>query len=196
MAKLEIQIDDEVLTEAEKVLFSLGMDVEMAVSIYLRRIAIENGLPLSMAAVPKRVELETTEEIDGTLDDDLKPFTRSNNKITPEMVEEVWRSFLIYLEGSSEINWLSNEVNKKTNMSRGSAFIYLNILANLVKGEPNTRTMKMKDLEYYMKKIKVELGEKKYQYALRSLKQSIPYWREKVAGNFAEKVEAYCKKNS
>jgi len=48
MGKLEIYIDGGILTEAEKVLHSLGMDVEMAVSIYLRRIALEKGLPMAM----------------------------------------------------------------------------------------------------------------------------------------------------
>lgn len=197
MATIEINIDDAILREVEKILHSLGMNTEIAVNIFLRRVALEKGLPMSMAAsASNQTEPDFSEDSGETFDYDSNQVTRSNNKITPEMVEEVWRSFLRYLEGSSEINRLSTEVSKKTGINRGSAFIYLNILANLVKGDPNTRTMKMNDLEYYMGKIKKELGEKKYQDALKSLRLSVPYWQEKLSGSFADKVEAYCKKHS
>ena len=81
-------------------------------------------------------------------------------------------------------------------MNQGSAFIYLTVLSNLVNGDPNTRVLKYKDLEYLMEKIKSELGENNYQKALKSLESSIPYWREKIPGSYADKVEAYCKKHS
>jgi len=197
MAKLEINIEDVTLHEAEKILHSLGLNMEMAVNIFLRRVAIEKGLPMTMAApVSSQAEPDASEDSNEVIDYDSIQVTRSNNKITPVMVEEVWRSFLRHLEGSGEINRMSTEVSTKTGMNRGSAFIYLNILANLAKGEPNTRTMKMKDLEYYMEKIKKELGEKKYQDALKSLKLSVPYWQDKLSGSFGDKVEAYCKKHS
>jgi hypothetical protein len=84
----------------------------------------------------------------------------------------------------------------KTGMNQGSAFIYLTVLANLVKGEPNTRVLKYRDLEYLMGKIRAELGENEYQKALQSLRASIPYWREKISSVFADKVEAYCNNHS
>ncbi|MBC2723548.1 hypothetical protein [Desulfosporosinus sp.] len=197
MAKIEINIDDVALRDAEKILHSLGMNTEIAVSIFLRRVALEKGLPLTMAAsTSSQAETDLSENSDETYDYEFNQVTRSNNKITPDMVEEVWRSFLRHLEGSGEISQLSTEVSKKTGMNRGSAFIYLNILANLVKGEPNTRTMKMNDLEYYMEKIKKEIGEDKYQDALKSLRLSVPYWQEKLSGNFGDKVEVYCRKHS
>lgn len=198
MAKIEIQINDATLYEAEKVLHSLGMDVEMAVSIFLRRVAIEKGLPMTMAAStsnkfePDYFE-DTTDEIP---DYESSQIARSNNRITPAMVEEVWRAFLRHTEGSGEINRLSTEVSDKTGMNRGSAFIYLTVLTNLVNGDANTRVLKYKDLEYLMEKIKTELGESKYQNAVQSLKMSVPYWREKIPGAFADKVEAYCEKHS
>lgn len=197
MAKIEIQIDDRILAEAESVLHSLGMDVEMAVSIYLRRIALEKGLPMTMTgSVPKRPEPEITEDFKDSFEDDSKASTRSSSRITAEMVDEVWRAFLRHIEGSGGISSLSTEVSSKTGMNRGSAFIYLTVLANLVNGDSNTRVLKYKDLEYLMGKIKTELGESKYQNALKSLQVSVPYWREKVPGNFADKVESYCKKHS
>lgn len=197
MAKIEIQIDDGILTEAERVLHSLGMDVEMAVSIYLRRIALEKGLPMTMTGhVSKQSELEMTEDFEDSFEDDSKASTRSNSKITTVMVDEVWHAFLRHIEGSGEINPLSTEVSLNTGMNRGSAFIYLTVLSNLVNGDPNTRVLKYKDLEYLMAKIQSELGESKYQKALKSLMASVPYWREKIPGAFADKVEAFCKKHS
>ncbi len=197
MARIEIHIEDETLREAEKILHSLGMNIEIAVNIFLKRVAIEKGLPMAMSAsVSNQAKNDDSEDSIETFSYDSIQVTRNNNKITPVMVEEVWRSFLFHLEGSGEINRLSTEVYDKTGMNRGSAFIYLHILANLTKGEPNTRTMKMHDLEYYMGKIRRELGENKYQVALKSLQLSIPYWKEKLSGSFADKVEVYCKKHT
>jgi addiction module RelB/DinJ family antitoxin len=197
MAKIEIQIDDGILSEAEKVLHSIGMDVAMAVSIYLRRIALEKGLPMTMTGtVSERPEPEMTEDFEDFFEDDSKTSTRSNNRITMAMVDEVWLAFLRHLKGSGGVNPLSTEVSVKTGMNRGSAFIYLTVLDNLVNGAPNTRVLKFKDLEYLMGKIKMELGESKYQKAIKSLMDSVPYWQEKIPGTFAEKVEAYCRKHS
>jgi addiction module RelB/DinJ family antitoxin len=197
MAKLEIKIDDGILAEAEKILHSLGMDVEMAVSIYLRRIALEKGLPMTMTGlVSKQPEPEITEDFEDSFEDDSKAFTLSNSRITTAMVDEVWHAFLRHIGGSDGINPLSTEVSLKTGMNRGSAFIYLTVLSKLVNGDPNTRVLKYKDLEYLMGKIQTELGESKYQKALKSLMASVPYWREKIPGSFADKVEAYCKKHS
>jgi len=198
ITKLEIQIDSGILTEAEKVLHSLGMDVEMAVSIYLRRIALEKGLPMTMTGpASKRSEPEITEDFEDSFEDDTRTSTRSNSRITTTMVDEVWHAFLRHVGGSSvEIKPLSTEVSAKTGMNRGSAFIYLTVLSNLVNGKPNTRVLKYKDLEYLMARIQSEMGESKYQKALKSLMASVPYWREKIPGAFADKVEAYCRKHS
>lgn len=197
MAKLEINIDDAILREAEKILHSLGLNTEIAVSIFLKRVAIEKGLPMIMTATTSnQAESGFAEDTDENIDYESKQFVRSNNRITPAMVEEIWHAFLRHTEGSGEINQLSTEVSEKTGMNRGSAFIYLTVLANLVKGADNTRVLKFKDLEYLMGKIKTELGESKYQKAIQSLKMSVPYWREKIPGTYADKVEAYCKKHS
>lgn len=196
MAIVKIQIDDGILAEAKKVLHSLGMDVEMAVNIYLRRIVLEKGLPMNMkGADANKAEQVLTKDLDEPFDD-AGFSTRTNNRITPAMVDEVWQAFLRYVRGSGEISSLSKEVSVKTGMNQGSAFIYLMVLANLVKGEPNTRVLKYRDLEYLMGKILAELGENEYQKALQSLRESIPYWREKISSVFADKVEAYCKKDS
>lgn len=196
MAKIEFQVDDRILTEAEMVLNSLGMDVEMAVSIYLKRIVLEQGLPMTMTGHGlKQPETEMEDDFDDISEDKSIVAIRSNKKITTAMVDEVWHAFLNYTGESGEINPLSTEVSIKTGMNQGSAFIYLTVLANLVNGDSNTRVLKYKDLEYLMGKIKSELGEISYQKAIKSLRLSIPYWREKIPGTYADKVEAYCNKH-
>lgn len=192
MAKIEINIDEATLYEAEKILHSLGMNMEIATNIFLRRVILEKGMPMTMVApVSSQVAHESDDDTSELFDyESGTVVARSNNKITPDMVEEVWRCFLRHLNGSGEISDLSTELYNKTGMNRGSAMIYLNILTSLVKGEQNTRTMKFNDLKYFLEKIKNELGNSKYQNAMKSLRLSIPYWQEKLSGNFADKVAA------
>jgi DNA-damage-inducible protein J len=192
MATIEINVDDGILEEAENVLHSIGMDVQIAVNVFLRRVAIEKGLPMSMTAPVSGKNETVAPENELTEGNEPMYSTRNNNTITKEMVDEVWHAFIRYHKGLGEIGRLSDEVSEKSGMNRGSAFIYLNILSNLIKGEPNTRTLKMKDLEYLMEKIKSDLGLDAYRNAIQSLKKSVPYWREKLAGTFADKVEALC----
>lgn len=193
MATIEIDVDESILKEAEKALHSIGMDVSIAVNVFLRRVAIEKGFPMSMTApVSNQKELAAVSE--EPLTKEHMYSTRTNNTITRDMVEEVWQAFIRYQKGLGEISSLSDEVSENSGMNRGSAFIYLNILSNLVKGESNTRTLKYKDLEYMVEKIVSELGENEVQNAIQSLEQSISYWREKIPGAFADKVEALCQK--
>ncbi len=186
MVTIEIDVDESTLKEAEKALHPIGMDVQTAVIVFLRRVAIEKGFPMSMTASA------TIQKVNAIQEDEKKENmyqSRSNSTITREMVDELWQAFLKYKKGLGEISRLRDEVAENSGMNRGSAFIYLNILAHLIKGEPNTRTLKMKDLEYLIEKIKSELGANEYQNAIRSLKDSVPYWRQKTAGSFAERVE-------
>jgi len=187
MAIIEINVDENTLKEAEKALHSIGMDVQIAVNVFLRRVAIEKGFPMPMTtSVSSQKENVVYQE------DEVKEHmyqTRSNNTITGKMVDELWQAFLRYNKGFGEISRLRDEVAENSGMNSGSAFIYLNILANLIKGAPNTRTLKMKDLVYLMERIKSELGPNEYHNAIQSLKTSIPYWRKKLAGSFADHVE-------
>ena len=88
MAKIEIQVEDGVLSEAEMILHSLGMDIEMAVNIYLKRIVLEKGLPMTMAGHGlKQPETEMTDDAGNLSEDESKVTIRSNKKITPAMVD-------------------------------------------------------------------------------------------------------------
>jgi addiction module RelB/DinJ family antitoxin len=195
MATIEIEVDNGVLEEAEKALHSIGMDIQIAVNVFLRRVAIEKGLPMSMT-VPASEQKTSVMKEQSDVGDDQMYSKRNNNAITKDMVDAVWQAFIKYHAGLGEISKLSDEVAANSGMNRGSAFIYLNILSNLIKGEPNTRNLKMKDLEYFMQKIKSEFSNSDYQRAILSLKKSIPYWRTKLPGTFADKVEAFCRQES
>lgn len=184
MATIEINVDENVLTDAKNVLNRIGMDIPIAVNIFLRRVSIEKGLPFSLVVSEPPKEPQH--------DDNTEIYTyqpRSNSTISPEMTQEVWNAFTEYLRGLGEINPLSDKVAEISGMNRGSAFIYLTMLANLSKAEGNTRTMKMKDLEFFMEKIKSELSTEIYHDAIKSLERSVPYWKSKLGGSFGEKVE-------
>ncbi len=184
MTTIEINVDENVLTDAENVLNRIGMDIPIAVNVFLRRVSIEKGLPFSL------VVSESSKEPPQDCNTEIYTYqTRSNNTISPKMTQEVWYSFTEYLKGLGEINPLSDKVSEISGMNRGSAFIYLTMLANLSKAEGNTRTMKMKDLEFFMEKIKSELNTEIYQNAIKSLERSVPYWKSKLGGSFGEKVE-------
>ena len=187
MTIIEIETDENTLIKAEEILKSIGLDVQTAINIFLRRVTIEKGLPMQMTApAPNYSEPATPKNFEVGRETFQ---TRRNNTITKEMVDGVWNAFLKYRKGLGEINQLKDDVAESTGMNSGSAFIYLNILANLIKGEQNTRNLKLHDLEYLMEKIKTELRPDEYKNAVLSLKKSIPYWREKLPGLFAEHVE-------
>lgn len=194
MRTIQIDVDENILKEAERILNSVGMDMQIAVNVFLRRVAIEKGLPMSMTISPSNLN-DRGVSVENQVPANVPTHqTRNNNAITKDMVDEVWRAFLKYRKGLGEIGSLSDEVAKHSGMNRGSAFIYLNLLSNLVKGESNTRTLKVKDLEYLLEKIKTDLGENIHRNAIQSLKQSVTYWREKIPGAFADNVEALCEK--
>lgn len=188
MISIEIEVDDIIFTEASEVLENLGLDLQMAINIFLRRIAIEKGLPISMVS-PK---LNSEEKVFSEKDTPLIKHEfrrRTQNVITDEMVEEVWKAFVKHMERGYDISRLSDEISEVSGMNRGSASIYLNILSNLIKGELNKRNMKIRDLEYLLGKIKTDLGSDKYENAIKSLERSVPYWKEKLPGTFGENVE-------
>ncbi|MDD4543882.1 MAG: type II toxin-antitoxin system RelB/DinJ family antitoxin [Clostridia bacterium] len=192
MSKLEIEIDDRIYNEAEEILKAIGMDVSQAVNILLRRVVIEKGLPITMTVAP-RVQINQSAIMEDSTRDESERYTmRTNKAITKEMLDELWEAFIKHHNGMREIRELSYEVSDKSGMNQGSAFIYLNILTNLVSGKMNKRTLKMSDLEYLMEKIKSDLGTSKYYESIKSLRVSVPYWEQMLNGNFAKKVTNYC----
>lgn len=54
MASLNIRIDDDVKSEAEKIFNSLGLSMAAAISIYLRTVIRENGIPFELSMTPQK----------------------------------------------------------------------------------------------------------------------------------------------
>ena len=178
--EIVVTVDDGTAAEANAVFEALGLDMETAVRMFLKRVVIERGLPFSTNVTG--AVLEQAEPVIGK---------RTNNVITRPMVEDVWRRFVRYLNEDGDINATAADVHLATGMNQGSAFIYLTILDNFVNGKHNTRNMKMADLRYYVERIREELDERSYLNTIESLKASIPYWDKDAFGMFASKVRAF-----
>ena len=188
MSRLTFEIDDVQLQEVSQILDSVGLDLDIAFNIFIKKIIKEKGLPFAVKQNSESVhhEIKNDDENDITLD--AIRSRRSNNSITPEMVEEVWNAFKNYQAGLEEVKVLAYFVSLKSGMNLGSATIYLNILIKLSKGEINRRSMKTSDFEFFLKKFKDEFSEEMYKKAMESVKLSIPYWKSNIP-TFAEGME-------
>jgi addiction module RelB/DinJ family antitoxin len=186
MISVNVMIDQNQLEEANKILESIGLSMDIAIGIFIKRIIKEKGFPL----VLKQPDSETKKAEVYVSNESSK--RRTSKAITASMVEEVWNAFKIYQQGRTEIVELSDEVSEKTSMNKGSAFIYLNIIAKMVKGEKNTRSMKPKDFEFFLGKIRKELGEHAFENSLKSIGLSIPYWRNNLP-TFADSMQEVLK---
>lgn len=184
---------------AELILNDTGLDVQTAVNIMLKRINKEGGFafmlqnqPISIN--PSRIDQPT---IQTEIEDNPANFnsakayhTRTAGKITDEMRDYIWAVFSKNKNASyTEFQKLAREASNVTGINYGSAYIYFIILSCLIQGKFNTRVMKIKDLEFYIKKIMHECPEKEFENTLKSLKESIPYWEERIQGYFAQKVK-------
>ncbi|MFA5433286.1 MAG: type II toxin-antitoxin system RelB/DinJ family antitoxin [Candidatus Paceibacterota bacterium] len=193
MSKLIIEIDDSLLTEAKLILDSVGIDIDIAFNIFVKRIVKEKGLPFSLKQGSDIVERVSSVDNQEYLFSGQSNTGRSNSSITIHMIEEVWNVFKNYNKGFLEVNKLADSIFNKTGMNRGSAMIYLNILVNLCKGEINRRSMKPKDFEFFLMKIKHELGLEIYKNSIYSVRISIPYWKSNNS-TFAENMDEILKK--
>jgi hypothetical protein len=82
----------------------------------------------------------------------------------------------------------ASHIAHTTGMNGNSAFIYVSMIGNLLKGQDNTRTMKFDDLVYYMECIKRDCSPSEYRNALSSIEKSVHYWDTKLTGNFGQKA--------
>lgn len=202
-----INIEKQTATAAEKILDDLGLDIQMGVSMFLKRIIKEGGINFllqknrstiieqnNVTAGNNVIKNSFTNEPvnEGTAMYIQKDnvISRNNNEITEEMRDYVWDRFIENKNLSySDYQILAGEVNLKTGMNQGSAYIYFVILSCFMQGKYNTRTMKFADLKYYVKRIMQECPKYEFESTLESLEQSIPYWSERLKGNFAVKVQ-------
>ena len=190
---IAFDIDDEIARKAESVYNALGMNTEMALSIFMRRTVLEGALPLSpveKAALSAATQTQNVPSAQTSMPVESRQ-TRSSGVITQEMADVVWDTFLKMHRFGGSANSYADEVTELSGMNVGSAFIYLVMLDNMVAGKPNTRNMKIKDLEGYVARIKDELGQKPYENTLASLEASLEYWSDSKFGHFATRVQEF-----
>jgi antitoxin component of RelBE/YafQ-DinJ toxin-antitoxin module len=193
MARLIFELDDDLFEEVNEILDSVGLDLDIAFSIFARKIVKEKGLPFN---VRQKHDDSTSESAnsDNWVSPQLGLRRRSNNAITVEMIEEVWSAFIKIKDGYFDVKEMADHISEKTGMNYGSATIYLNILINLFNGEINKRSMKPSDFEFFIDKFKNNLGETAYQKALHSIEVSIPYWNKNIP-TFANSMTNFLKKH-
>jgi antitoxin component of RelBE/YafQ-DinJ toxin-antitoxin module len=166
MITIDININKEMLGEAEIILEAVGLTKEVAFEIFIRNIIKTKGFPIDL----KQKEVISEPTIKNK---------RNIVKINEKMIQTVWDKFLVLNSGRSSVIELSDEIELESGMSKGSAFIYLVILSNMLLGLKNTRNMKIQDFKFFLTKIKEELGQEIFMKSLNSLKDSIPYWENK-----------------
>lgn len=188
MITINAIINQKEYDEANAILESVGISMEMAVGIFIKRVVKEKGLPIIL----KQSEIDI-QPIKPVIDDN-KATRKSPNTITILMVEEVWKAFRKSQKSYYSFIDLSDEIYIKTGMNRSSAFIYLNIISKMVKGEKNTRSMKPKDFEFFLERIHREIGISAFESALKSIRLSIPYWKGNLP-TFADSMQDILDKN-
>lgn len=168
-----IGIDQEILAKASEIFRREGRELNEALeeifryTIELNKFPIGNGMPETVA-----------------------PTIRKNTKITKQMCEEIWKTFVdCIVNDSFDFNYRAKVLERDSGVSRGSAFIYLTVIKNMCSGVMNTRNMKIEDLKFFMNKVKEELDGRANENMIASLGESVGYWKEKLPGNYAEKVQ-------
>jgi len=166
-----VGIDPELLSKATEIYKRDGMELNEALEKLFKFTIKLNKFPIEDS------------------DANGKPIRR-NTKINSEMCEEVWKQFInAIVNDSFEFNYISKVIEANCGMSKGSAFIYLTILRNMCSGVINTRNMKIEDLKFFMGKIKEDLDDDANANMVESLNESIKYWKDKIPGGYANKVQ-------
>jgi addiction module RelB/DinJ family antitoxin len=154
------------MDEANEILESVGLEMETALKIFIKNIIKTKGFP---------IDLKQKEAIQ----EPVIKNKRNIVKINENMIQTVWDHFLILYKGESNVIDLSEEVEKQSGMNKGSAFIYLNILMNMIEGRKNTRNMKVKDFQYFLNRINDEFGHEIFMKSIQSINKSVPYFEVK-----------------
>ena len=194
---LSLDLDSEMIENAELVLGEIGLDISTYIRIALLKLIKEQRVPFNLSASQPSSAVVTAKSqlVAAPLDDEAADMEGTRNeirqmtKITSEMCQAIWQEFKTHIT-KRDINLLESaqRISAQTGMNKGSAFIYFTILNNLVNGAQNTRSLKMEDLEFFIGKIQTEMPGQMLKAAIISLEASIPYWDEKVPGAFADKV--------
>ena len=183
---LVINMDVSILDSADSLFEEMGIDTETAIKMFLKRVIKDRRMPYELVACKSTTE---TDHIEAFTSKPFNGVTRQSNKITREMCSEVWAVFKRFFSNrDTNLQEAARYINRETGMNSGSAFIYLNIINNLINGALNKRVLKYDDLLFFLERILLEFPDTAYQNAIKSLKVSIPYWEVKVPGAYADNI--------
>ena len=85
MAVINIRVNDEVKKEAETIFKSLGLNMSVAMNLFLKKCINENGIPFDLK-VPNNETIEALEETNKILNGDIE---RKSYKNTNELFEDL-----------------------------------------------------------------------------------------------------------
>ena len=85
MAVINIRVNDEVKKEAESIFKSLGLNMSVAMNLFLKKCINEKGIPFDLK-IPNREIIETMEGTNKILNGDIK---RKSYKNVDELIEDL-----------------------------------------------------------------------------------------------------------
>lgn len=189
-------LDNETVSQAENILADIGLDYKTFLRMCVKKLIKEKNISFLISSstyTPKDshsvVEESTTkQEENGTMNNVNE---NQKKKITPIMRDCIWDIFKSQFLSDGKINYPFSEklAITKSGISQGSAHIYFLFLSNLLSAISNTRVVKISDLEVYLKNIKEQLPKIYLENALKSLADSVQYWKtQPTLRSFADKV--------
>ena len=85
MAVINIRVNDEVKKEAESIFKSLGLNMSVAMNLFLKKCISENGIPFDLK-LPNNETMEALEETNKILNGDIE---RKSYKNADELFEDL-----------------------------------------------------------------------------------------------------------
>ena len=77
MAGINIRVNDEVKKEAESIFKSLGLNMSVAMNLFLKKCINENGIPFDLK-IPNKETIEAMEETNKILNGDIERKSYTN----------------------------------------------------------------------------------------------------------------------
>lgn len=186
--------DDEMAMDAEEILDGIGLDVETFFRMCLKKLNRERNIAFLMSTVESKSEAIRHEKVmlkQLEVEEENMVIASGKQKITPEMRDCIWEIFKSQFDGEREFSYTYSKqlATARTGINPGSAQVYFLFLNNLMNGKPSKRIIKYDDLVIYLEHIASQFPAVYLQNALRSLKESTPYWLDRPTLNsYARKV--------
>jgi len=185
MISMRAMIELEKVDEAISILENLGISIEIAVGLFIRRIIQEGKLPFE-------IDLNELFDDEKCVEETYRQIELANWD-TQEMLETIWSAFLGFLEGYDAIEDFAAQISSKQKISKQVVINQMSFIENLINGIPNACMTKISNCEFYLKKIIEDLDDRATKKALMSIRLSIPFWRKKLP-NVDELIQEVLKK--